>query len=326
MFDLFHSIFGGNRGAERYPESLLKAAIERAVDGTDPWLRGISGYRRKLRPAVLQAIDHVVGMVDHMECPLELSKANYLVDPLLRLFFISADQLDKLLRTDPALNEFRRDPGQSDQPAWALLAMECEQRGIFGVGLQGDMLVRDVAQVTVGMTNHRLLDPTLTLSETSRLLKRRAFDHLLTLALAQIIANQDIRENLLNYRTLLQSKLDFLQRGDWGFSDPGLEVPLPVAELQGKLDEIEAQLLEFGGDDHYLEKNLEILVGVLAGARQQLWGEPRTLIVDRMGIKQTEASDDAPALHLTELHNAAGRRVIIRLVEIPATAISLNSY
>jgi hypothetical protein len=326
VLKIFHSIFGTDRNAAHYPEALVKAAIERAVDGTDPWLRGLSGYRHKLRPAVLQAIDHVVGMVDRLEPPLELSKENYLVDPLLRLFFISTDQLATLLRTDPILNEFRRDPGENDQPVWALLAMECEQRGIFGVGLQGDMLVRDVAQVTVGMTNHRLLDPTPALSETSRLLKRRAFDHLLALALARIIATQDVRENLLNYRTLLQAKLDYLQRGSWGFSDPGREVPLPVAELQGKLDDIETQLLKYGGDDHYIEKNLEILTGVLGEAQQQLWGEPLTLIVDRMGIKRSTATDDAPTLHLTELHNAAGRRMIIRLVKIPATAISPNSH
>jgi hypothetical protein len=320
MLKIFHSIFGSDGAAERYPASLVKEAIERAVDGTDPWLRGLSGYQRQLRPAVVNAIDQVVGIVDRLASPLELSRENYRVDPMLRLFFISTDQLDKLLHTDPMLAGFRREAGQAAQPVWALLAMECEQRRTFGVDLQGDTLVRDVPQVTVGMTNHRLLDPTSALSDTQRSLKRRAFDHLLALALARIVATQDVRENLLRYRTLLQSKLDYLQRGHWGFSDPGREVPLPVAELQGKLDEIEAQLLEQGGDDHYIEKNLEILVGVLADARQQLWDEPLSLIVDRMGIKRTTAADDAPELQLTELHNAAGRRMIVQLVKIPQAA------
>ena len=59
MLRIFYSIFGGDEEAGRYPDTLIKAAIERAVDGTDPWLRGLSGYPRKLRPAVLHAIDHV---------------------------------------------------------------------------------------------------------------------------------------------------------------------------------------------------------------------------------------------------------------------------
>lgn len=325
MLRLFHSMFGADPSTERYPEKLVREAIERAVDGTDPWLRGLSGYRRKLRPAVLHAIDHVVGMVDRLAVPLELSRKNYSINPLLRLFFISTEQFDNLLRTDPALNGFRRESTQVDWPVWALLAMECEQRRTFGVELQGDTLVRDVPQVTIGMTNHRLLDPAEKLGDTQRFLKRRAFDHLLTLALARIAATQDIRENLLRYRTLLKAKLDYLQRGDWGFSDPSLEIPLSMAELQEKLAEIEAQLLEMGGDDRYIDKNLEILAGVMADAEHQLWDEPRPLIVDRMGIKRTAAADDAPELRLTELHNAAGRRMIVQLVVIPPAVNAANN-
>jgi hypothetical protein len=312
MLRIFHSIFGGE--AERYPEELIKAAIERAVDGTDPWLRGLSSYSRKLRPAVLHAIDHVVSLVDQLEEALELSRKNYGSDPLLRLFFISTGQMDTLLQTDPALTGFRR---EGTQPTWALLAMECEQRRTFGVDLQGDTLVRDVAQVTVGMANHRLLDPAAELSETLRLLKRRAFDHLLSLALARIVTVEQGREELLNRRTLLQSKHDLLEGSGWGFSDSTLAVPSQLDDVHRQLEEIEKQLLEFGGDDRYLEKHLEILTGVLANAEHQLWSEPLSLIVDRMGIKRSTATADAPELPLMELHNAAGRRLVVRLVKIP---------
>ena len=317
MLRLFHSIFGVDSKAQRYPEKLVREATERAVDGTDPWLRGLAGYRRKLRPAVLHAIDHVVSLVDALESPLELSRENYGIDPYLRLFFISFEQLDKVVRTDPAVAAFRREAGQPSPPAWALLMMECERRRTFGAELVGATIMRDVAQVTVGMAGHRLLDPTADLAETRRLLKRRAFDHLLTLALARIAAVQDVREDLMRHRTLLQSKLSFLQRGDWGFSDPGREVPLPVSELQTQLEEIEAQLLEVGGDDRYIEKNLEILIDVLANAERQLWGQPLTLIVDRMGIMRSTTADDAPELTLTELHNQAGRQLVARLVKVP---------
>ncbi len=322
MLRLFHSIFGDAPGTDHYPESLVREATERAVDGTDPWLRGLSGYRRKLRPAVLHAIDHVVSLVEQLEPPLELSLTGYDRDPQLRLFFYSAGQLAGVLESDPALAEFRREAAHTGQAAWALMTMDCEQRHSFGVALFGDTLVRDVPQVTVGMANHRLVDPTANLAETRRLLKRRAFDHLLSLALARIAATRDVRQDMLNHRTLLQSKLDCLQRADWGFSDPSRAVPLPAAELQGELADIERQLLELGGDDRYIEKNLEILAGILADAEHQLWSEPVVLIVDRMGIKRAAAGDDAPELHLQELHNAAGRRLIARLVKVPATDFS----
>ena len=318
MLNLLHLIFGAEKTSENYPESLVKMAIERAVDGTDPWLRGLSGYRRTLRPAVLHAIDHVVALVDNLGEVLELSRQSYDENPQMKLFFISAEQLQRFLDSDPVLTAFHgQTGGHAAQPVWALLVMECEQRHTFGSDLQGETIVRDVPQVTVGMTAHHLLDPTTDIAETRRLLKRRAFDHLLTLALARIAAVHDVHEELVRHRTLLQSKLDFLQRGGWGFASLDHDVPAPVSELQGQLAVIEAQLAEVGGDDHYLEKNLELLVEVLATAQQQLWAESLPLIVDRMGIRRNQASSDAPELIVTELHNAAGRRLVARLVMVP---------
>jgi xanthine dehydrogenase iron-sulfur cluster and FAD-binding subunit A len=77
MLRLFHSIFGNEPGANRYPETLVQAAIERAVGGNGPWLCGCSGYRRKLRPAVVHALDHVVALVDRLDEPVELSRENF---------------------------------------------------------------------------------------------------------------------------------------------------------------------------------------------------------------------------------------------------------
>ncbi len=316
MLRLFHSIFGDAPETDRYPESLVRAAIERAIDGTDPWLRGLSGYRRKLRPAVLHALDHVVSLVDGLEEPLELSRENYGSDPFLRLFFISTGQMETLLQDDRDLAVMRGAAGDSSATVWALLTMACERRGAFGVDLLGETIVRDVAQVTVSMAGHRLLDPATDLAESRRLLKRRAFDHLLSLALARIAAVEDVREDLLKRRTLLQAKHNMLENSNWGFSAPGNEMP-PLDEVHRQLDEIETQLLEFGGDDRYIEKHLEIVTDVLTSAEHQLWAQPLTLIVDRMGIQRRTAADDAPELVLTELHNAAGRRLVARMVCIP---------
>ena len=45
MLKLFQSFFGGDESRGRYPESLVEAAIERTVDGTDSRLRLLPGYR-----------------------------------------------------------------------------------------------------------------------------------------------------------------------------------------------------------------------------------------------------------------------------------------
>ena len=69
MLRFLQSIFGGVEPGS-YPESLVTEAIERAVDATDSQVRAVSGYQKKLRPAVLRAIDHVVALVEGLPLPL----------------------------------------------------------------------------------------------------------------------------------------------------------------------------------------------------------------------------------------------------------------
>ena len=310
MWSLFHSIFGIPEEDERYPEKLVDAAIERAVDGTDPWLRGLSGYRKKLRPAVIAAIDHVVTLVDSLAPPRPATRDGYSRDPLLQAMFLSSEQMQKVIH-----DQLAAQPVEGGAVC-ALLVMELEQRGIFGVDLVGDTVVRDVAQVTVSFANHRLVDPTGSEAMTRRHLKRRAFDHLLGLALREMVATKEIREGLDNRRTLLQAKLDVLQRGSWGFDSSTTQQPANIVELETQLADIESQLELVGDDGEALKVALGLLVDVLGRPQEHLWASRMTLAVDRMGIKRTTPCDEAPELTLEQLHNAEGRNVVVTLVEI----------
>ncbi len=320
MLRLFQSLFGGDTTAGNYPESLVREAIERAVDGTDPWIRAVSGYKKKLRPAVLRAIDHVVALVDGMPPPLELSIENYADgDPRLRRFFISADELQTFIASERNLAAFRKGPEGASPRVVAMLAMEKQERGNIGVDLSGDVVMRDVPQTTVSFEGHRLVAPSGSEAETRRLLKRRAFDHLLSLALGRIAIIKTERVNLERYRTLLQSKLNLLQRGGWGFDSADSPESMDEAKLEEMLGRIEKQLMEVGGDDRALEAYLDIVADVLSRPEEHLWSTRTTLIVDRLGIKRGEPADDAPELTLDELCNAGGQRLIVSLVTLSDT-------
>ncbi|HZV81668.1 MAG TPA: hypothetical protein VFF53_05825, partial [Geobacteraceae bacterium] len=82
----------------------------------------------------------------------------------------------------------------------------------------------------------------------------------------------------------------------------------------------ESQLKEIGREDQMLEKYLEILVDVLSDPASYLWAGQETLIVDRMGIKRSEAASDAPELVLDALCNAEGRSLVYMPVKIPLDA------
>lgn len=319
MFRFFQSIFGGDEKKGRYPESLVKAAIERAVEGTDPWMRAVSGYKRKLRPAVLQAIDHVVALVDSMPPPITMNRLAYEESPQVHAVFISREDMNSIIANSRELAEFRKGSGDA-QAAYALLLTEKRERGILGAELSGEIVMHGVPQVTVSFESHRLIDPSSTADELRRKLKHRAFDHLLSLALKRITIVKTERGNIENYRALLEAKLNLLNRAGWGFGNEDQDGATELAEVEELLARIESQLKEIGREDQMLEKYLEILVDVLSDPGSYLWASQETLIVDRMGIKHSEATSDAPELVLDSLCNAEGRSLVYMPVKIPLDA------
>jgi hypothetical protein len=322
MLKLFQSIFHAGDKAGAYPEDLIERAIERAVDGTDRRLRAVSGYKKHLRPAVIRAIDHVIGLVDSLPPPLELNRLNYGTDPEMNAYFASIDHMNAVLSRDPEMRLWHKSAASAHaERVFALLLMEMHERNVLGVALEGNELRHDVAQVTVSFDQHRLADPAAVEDDTRRLLKRRAFDHLLTLALAGMAEAHGEHGDLKRERDLLRSKLAALAAGHWGFGNgaegkPGEAPPDPQA-LQLRIEEIDAQLsIKSTG---LLQGHLDILVDVLGQAGRNLSSEPGTLSVDRQGVKQSQSGAQAPRISLTHLHNSAGRSRVIRLVTLART-------
>ena len=322
MLRFLQSIFGHEEPGN-YPESLITEAIERAVDGTDPQLRAVSGYKKRLRPAVLRAVDHVVALVGALPPPMPVRFGGEGTDPRISSFFISLLHMKKVFQEDRALSLYLQGEQGQGGEITALLAMEKEEKVIFGAALSGDVVIRDVPQVTVSFDAHRLLDPAREERESRRLLMRRAYDHLLTLALRRLAEVKFERKDLERRRALLQAKLHLLEREGWGF-DPGDPEKVDVATVEERLGQLEAQLQELGGDDHMLETYLEVVTDVLGRPQEYLQGKSETIFVDRMGIKQSEASEEAPELRLTEIYNAEGRSLVVTLVSLRSDEMQLR--
>jgi hypothetical protein len=317
MLQILKSIFGSAEEPSPHPDELIRRAIERAVDGTDPRLRALSGHQKKLRPAVIHALDHVVALVDGLPPILEVSARSFGSDPELAAYFVSLEHLHELLERDATFNQWRNSAeGAAADQIVVLLLMTLEERRVLGVALEGDSLRHDVAQTTCSFSKHRFVDPARAEAETRRLLKRRAFDHLLSLALAGIGSAISGRGDLERDRDLIRRKQAALAAGRWGFEEPSGAQPPDPRKLQSQLEEIESQLQALGAGPGLLDANLERLIGVLKQAEQQLWAEPAALIVDRMGFKQSQASEQAPEITLTVLRNANCEALVARVLAI----------
>jgi hypothetical protein len=308
---LFQSIFGGGETRGGYPESLIELATERAVDGTDSRLRLLPGYRKRLRQPIIQAIDHVVGLVDAIPAPLTAAAREHGVEHQLAAVFSSAGDMLDILARDTAMSDFLASPdGPGTERVTALLLAERVERSILGMDLVGDQVRRDVPQVAVSFTAHRLLDPTASEAATRRQLKRRAFDHLLTLALTRIAEVRVERADLTRQRDLLRRKLTALERGGWSFEP--LESGHPdAAALSADLDAITEQLNALGTDQGVLKAHLGIVADLLGEAERQLWAEPITLFLDPMNIQRDARDPASRQINLWELRNGLGRKAVM---------------
>ncbi len=313
---LFGNIFGQSDVAgSKLPAALVKTAIERAVDGTDPRLRIVSGYARILKKPVLQAADYIIGMVDGLPAPVVANRASLEADPGLAALLYSAERMEQLISRDAAMLEFRGANPLLLEPVTALLvAQRSEKRG-FGYGEVEGQVLKDVARTTVGFDQHLLVAVARDEAETRRLMKRRAFDQLLALALLHITERKEERESLGTRRALLRSKLDILQRGGSFTQHTGAVDQL---KLQASLEDIEQQLAKLDASGDVLADNLAAIAEVLSNAEEHLWLEDRTLCLDRLYVVHDKPSRSAPGIVFKEIHTSEGRQATLKLLSIPA--------
>ncbi len=195
-----------------------------------------------------------------------------------------------------------------------LVAQRSEKRG-FGYGEVEGQVLNDVARTTVGFDQHLLVAVARDEAETRRLMKRRAFDQLLALALLHITQRKDERESLGTRKALLRSKLDILQRGGSFTQHTGAD---DRVKLQASLDDIEQQLAKLDASGDVLADNLGVIADVLSNAGEHLWLEDKAMCLDRFYVVHDKPSASAHSIVFKEIHTSDGRQATLKLLSIPA--------
>jgi hypothetical protein len=317
MFKLFQSIFGAeDKSASAYPESLVEFAIERAVDGTDPRLRALGGYRKRLREPAIAAIDHVVRLVDDLPAPLDATAESYREDACLRSMFASPERMFELIGRDQNLEAALRAGLSAERPVTALLMARMSEKNTLGIDVEDGVHKRDVRITVVSFGGHRLVDPCADVAETRRLLKRRAFDHILAQALEAMVERRTKRNELAGQRELLGRKLAALQGAGWSFSNGSSGAPADASALEGEIARIGEELEALGPDAVTLDAHLDMLAETLAAPGKRLWFERRSLVLDHRNVLRAQPDSVARELHLRELHDGRGARLVSMLVAI----------
>lgn len=318
MLRLFQSLFGAEPLTQgRYPDAAVREGLDLALTATDARISTLPDYEDKLRPAVLNALDRVVALVDALPPPIDLTRANYSTEPRLGAFFASLSHMQQVIREDAVLADYLAGPeGRGAGEAYALLMTRRSERNVLGMELQGEVMRREVAQVAVSFDDHQLLGPAQSIEASRQNLYRRTYNTMLEQALERIANINAERSDLKRQRELLQRKLTALEAGSWGLEGDN-RTQTSVVEVEGQIAEFDQQIQGMGADSGVLEVHLDILCEILNNAEKQLWFEPVHLITDRMGIKRDAAGENNIELHLQELKGVRGRTAIAQMVRIP---------
>lgn len=316
MLRFLQSIFSRGAIQEKYPETTVRAAIERVAEKIDPWLTAASDYKFKIRPAVILSLNHAARLVSNLPPPIPVEFGPTGSCDSLAVFFASTSEMLNTFKSDRELIDYLRNNKPYSKQITALLMMEKSEKTIFGAELSGNVVVRDVAQSTVTFLNQRFLEPADNEKETRRKLEIRAFDHLLRLAHRQVFTAKSVRKDLEKSRALLQSKLDLLKGTEEKSHDP-LSNNIPaIAETEEQLVQVEAKLKEQGSEDKILDVYLDIAIDILSHPEENLWETTQQMILDKRGIMRAQPKENYSEFTFQELCNSDGQRWVMLLVTL----------
>lgn len=325
---LLNSFFNVEReSTSRLNKAMIQAAIERVVDGTDPRLRAVRHYRRKLRAPVERTMEYVMAQIAVLPPAIEAGRRGFTADPHLRALFASPDQLLETLSFSPAMRDYRQCyNGASSPELYAALRAERIERNTLGIAMRGDQIQRDVPQVTVLFKEPRVAFPNASEAETRRELMNRAFDYLVEIALHRLRSLRARKQELEKQRQLLQHKIGVLKSAGLGLesllTEPASGPVLDPAAVEHQIEEIEAELGQLRADTATLDHHLALVAETLSKPEQHLRLAPILLTLDHMNVKVApESARVSNTLTFQEVQIGSQRRFIVLLVKFPSSEL-----
>jgi len=297
----------------RHQERLtaMRDLIEQVVDASEPRIRLVGNYADKLLDAVETASIYAEKMLRRLPPAITLDAHAWSRHPEVNAFFATVDDVRTMLANDPSLQRFFKESDASR--GYALMLMVKRETETFGAALRGEVLVRDVRQIRVSFSRHRLFFPTTSETQLRKDLQQRMLVFLATRALERINDLRDQRSLLEEQRRRLQAQLRALRSHAQGLQ-PLLSStdahPRRETALEQRLVQVEEDLVaarkQLGTLDDYLEQIRQ----VLSQPEHYLQVRPLTLRLNRLGVKlPPQSSEPGETISLIELDSLGEQRI-----------------
>jgi len=224
--------------------------VENVVDGTDSKIRLIPGYKKKLQNIIQSSLEFADDLVDQIPEAIEVSGRTFASDPYVNAFFANVTDLQSIVCHSSEIHDYMEDSHDNahddNGSCCALLCMKRTEKTVMGMELSGSMLKRDVLQVAVSFSDHRIYSPTPSESETREGLKTCLFQGLVTNALERIVKLQLASHRLQSQRQMLQARLRrYRQKAREVEQDTrtGSKIAHAIEETSQELGKTEEQML-----------------------------------------------------------------------------------
>ena len=161
--------------------------MENVVDDTDSIIRLVPGYKKKLQNSIQSSLEFADELVSQIPEAIEVSSSTFVSDPYVNAFFTNVADLQSVFCHSSEIQDYMKNSHADSAPCCALLCMRRTEKTVMGMELSDNMLKKDVQQVAVSFSDHRVYSPTPVEPETREGLRHCLFQGLVTNALERIV-------------------------------------------------------------------------------------------------------------------------------------------
>ena len=312
----------------RLREKAIRRAIERAVDQSNPRMRGINGYRQKLYEPMSRCLDHAERLARRIPGPIRLNRESWAQDPLLNALFSDPGRIRWALSSSDCRDYIGKTAFLSSDCYAVLMALPVFRRQ-FGMELTGETVQRDIAQTTLSFDNIEVIMPAGN-PETVRAKTSQAIMDALVEFATQDIRRQESRieelEESLRITRIRQKVLspathglEILRDGAGTHETESLIIKRQIRELERELAEAHRGLTTL---NDYLDRFAALLMNpeTLIAARVE------RVRLDRMNVVRQERDEDAASAEIEFLRAYHGERAgrMVLMVRFARSAVATD--
>jgi len=293
--------------------------VERVVDGTDGRIRLVSGYRSKLQDVIRSSLAFADELVEQIPGGIEVNRHTFVTDPYVNAYFANVSDMRTIFSHSSEIKDFMEGYGDNDATeCCALLCMQMSEKTVLGMKLSGDILRKDVRQIAVNFSDHRIYSPAPREPETRQGLKQCLFDGLVTNALERITRMRLTNFQLNSELQILKSRQRRQQMTLRKSADP--VVAAKHADTCRQLDQLEAELSKTPLATP--QAAMEQVINVFKNPEDFVRLRKFSLRLNKMGIL-VGADTRQPCNHikLTEVAIGEGAPRIVTLAKFPRSEI-----